>query len=124
MVKRDYDDDLEKWTGDKEGAEDFDDAAIAEALSKFGKLGEHLYLQNAPPMNVGTFEEYCNLVCLRYPECSQSQLIACSSRSRAQGGSRTSYRHQGECGRRRAVGLWPLAVLVPGSHANQPGSRV
>ena len=62
MVKRDYDDDLEKWTGDKEGAEDFDDAAIAEALSKFGKLGEHLYLQNAPPMNVGTFEEYCNLV--------------------------------------------------------------
>ena len=35
MVKRDYDDDLEKWTGDKEGAEDFDDAAIAEALSKF-----------------------------------------------------------------------------------------
>ena len=49
MVKRDYDDDLEKWTGDKEGAEDFDDAAIAEALSKFGKLGEHLYLQNAQP---------------------------------------------------------------------------
>ena len=37
MVKRDYDDDLEKWTGDKEGAEDFDDAAIAEALSKFGE---------------------------------------------------------------------------------------
>ena len=24
--------------------------------------GEHLYLQNAPPLNVGTFEEYCNLV--------------------------------------------------------------
>ena len=41
MVKRDYDDDLEKWTGDKEGAEDFDDAAIAEAINKFGKLGEH-----------------------------------------------------------------------------------
>ena len=39
MVKRDYDDDLEKWTGDKEGAEDFDDAAIAEALSKFGSGG-------------------------------------------------------------------------------------
>ena len=30
MVKRDYDDDLEKWTGDKEGAEDFDDAAAAQ----------------------------------------------------------------------------------------------
>ena len=29
MVKRDYDDDLEKWTGDKEGAEDFDDRAAS-----------------------------------------------------------------------------------------------
>ena len=61
MVKRDTEDDW-KWKGDKEGAEDFDDLAIAEALSKFGKIGEHLYLQNAPPLNVGTFEEYCNLV--------------------------------------------------------------
>ena len=100
MVKRDYDDDLEKWTGDKEGAEDFDDAAIAEALSKFGKLGEHLYLQNAPPMNVGTFEEYCNLV---YEAMIKQDGAVWEAKSR-----------------------WPLAVgsLVPGSHANQPGSRV
>ena len=51
-----------KWTGDKEGSEDFDDLAQAEAIYKFGKLGEHLYLQTAPALCAGSFNEYCNLV--------------------------------------------------------------
>ena len=50
------------WKGSKEGAQEFDELATAEALKQFDEIGELCWLQKNPEINADTEDEYYRLV--------------------------------------------------------------
>ena len=45
------------WKGSKEGAQEFDELATAEALKQFDEIGELCWLQKNPEINADTEDE-------------------------------------------------------------------
>ena len=51
------------WDGGKDGAQEFDEKAMTEALKRYDELGEHCYAQRNPAISEDTLTEYINLAC-------------------------------------------------------------
>ena len=49
------------WDGGKDGAQEFDEKAMTEALKRYDELGEHCYAQRNPAIGEDTLTEYINL---------------------------------------------------------------